>query len=148
MAMPAILFDISLFRTPDDRKRSQRAVLWLLEALTQINVLWIRDHPETPALYESSVIYKPDPIGLELWQDIPTLLERGTGDCDDLACYRAGELRAAGINVRPYLKWRAEPTGYIYHAVLMWPDGRVEDPSLAMGMADGMMFNRPMFVAP
>lgn len=146
MAMPAITFDVFLFRTPEDRKRSQRCVLWLMEALTQINVTWIKSHPDTPPLYEAGIVYEAEPPGQEVWQDVPTLIERRKGDCEDLACYRAAELRAAGINVRPYIKWRKEGDGYVYHAVLMWPDGRVEDPSLALGMADGMMFNRPMFI--
>lgn len=146
MAMPPILFDVHLFRSPEDRKRSQRCVLWLMEALTQINVMWIKTHPNTPELYSTPIHYEPEPPNQEVWQDIPTLLERGKGDCEDLACYRAGELRAAGINVRPYIKWRKEGESYVYHAVVMWPDGRVEDPSLALGMHEGMMFNRPMFV--
>jgi hypothetical protein len=32
-----------------------------------------------------------------------------------------------------------------YHAIVGWPDGRLEDPSLALGMYQGMMPRRPIF---
>ena len=53
-----ILFDVRLFETEDGRKRSQKGLLWLLEALAQWNEIYLRAHPETPRLYQSGVIYK------------------------------------------------------------------------------------------
>lgn len=144
MAMPSIVFNIHLFRTPDDRPRSQRVLLWLMEALTQANLLWLREHPDAPLLYSTDVTYLAE-TGEE-WRDIPTLLEIGNGDCEDLACWRAAELRKAGINARPYIKWRKEGASYIYHATVRHPDGKIEDAALAMGMVDGRMFRKPMFV--
>ena len=40
-----------------------------------------------------------------------------------------------GIKAMPYAKWRRGPQGqYHYHAILQLPDGRLEDPSLVLGM--------------
>lgn len=128
--------------------RSRRQLLWVLECLTQINVLWLRQHPETPLLYSSGVVYKPDMPG-EIFRDIPNILEAGFGDCDCLSCYRTAELRNIGIMARSFIKWRLnDKGGWTYHALTAWPDGRIEDPSLALGMHDGRMFNRPVFVPP
>ncbi len=40
-----------------------------------------------------------------------------------------------GIRAKPYAKWRRGPKGnYHYHALVLLPDGRIEDPSLVLGM--------------
>lgn len=40
-----------------------------------------------------------------------------------------------GIRAKPYAKWRRGPRGnYHYHALVHLPDGRLEDPSLVLGM--------------
>ena len=48
----------------------------------------------------------------------------------------AGWRRASGgIRAKPFAKWRRGPTGnYHYHALTYLPDGRLEDPSLVLGM--------------
>src|SRR3990172_1686876 len=40
-----------------------------------------------------------------------------------------------GIKAKPFAKWRRKPDGtYGYHALVLLPDGRLEDPSLTLGM--------------
>lgn len=40
-----------------------------------------------------------------------------------------------GVKAKPFAKWRRGPQGnYHYHALLLLPDGRLEDPSLVLGM--------------
>ena len=74
-------------------------------------------------------------FGGERFRDIGVLLERGSGDCDNVACWRVAELRQGGIRARPYLKWRTNDNGgTTYHALVIWPDGSSEDPSLLLGM--------------
>jgi len=42
---------------------------------------------------------------------------------------------AGGIRAKPFAKWRRGPKGnYHYHALVYLPDGRLEDPSLVLGM--------------
>lgn len=73
--------------------------------------------------------------GVEIFRDIPTLFRRGSGDCDNLAAARVAELWAAGISASPYLTSRPnESGGRTYHALVLWPDGTSEDPSLILGM--------------
>lgn len=68
-------------------------------------------------------------------------------NCEDLACWRVAELReapfhfkngrkvAGGVKAKPFAKWRRAPTGaFHYHALVLRPDGNLEDPSLTLGM--------------
>lgn len=149
MSMPPIQMCVSLFddRSDETRRRSQKSILWLMEALVKCNELWILTHPDTPKLYESDVVYAPE-FGEEHWQDIPHIISAGEGDCEDLACWRIAELRQiAGIKAHPKISWRELGGGLRYHALVRYPDGRTEDPSLALGM-HGEITRRPMFVTP
>ncbi len=149
MALGPIIFKLRLFEEPQDRRRSETVLLWLLEALVRINLTWLRAHPETPLLYHSPVRYEFDARFPDAWKDIPTIMEDGQGDCEDIACWRIAELIHAGIRgVRPYLRWRKRSDNhYTYHVLVYLPDGRIEDPSLALGMA-GPAPRKPIFVDP
>jgi hypothetical protein len=47
-----------------------------------------------------------------------------------------------GIRAKPYAKWRRGPGGnYHYHALVLLPDGRLEDPSLVLGMGREKAFD-------
>ena len=147
MGMPPIIFDVEIFSGSElSRKRSQKCLLWLLEALCKINELWLDSHPSTPKIYKAPVRYVAEEK-TEHWQDIPHIIEAGMGDCEDLACWRVAELRhVAGIRARPFITWRKSGKGSLrYHALVKWPDGRIEDPSLALGMR-GEMKRKPVFV--
>ena len=101
-----------------------------------------------PLLYRAGVHYEREPAGQEIWPDIPSILEQVRGvntvgkykglsaDCEDLACWRTAELREVDrIKAKPFAKWRHGKTGeYRYHALTLLPDGRLEDPSLTLGM--------------
>jgi len=104
-----------------------------------------------PPLYASGVVYAEDPAGREDWRDVYSVLEKGTGDCDNLVCWRVAELRVAGIAAEPVIKWQhltqdtavglgypssfVPPEGlWLVHCCVRWPDGHVEDPSKLLGM--------------
>lgn len=55
--MPTVLFEISLFSPGDDKPDAERDLSWLLEALTQRNMGYLRNNPNTPHLYRSGVKY-------------------------------------------------------------------------------------------
>ncbi len=132
-----------------------------LEGLTQIDEWqlrrWLRqaelglasDVP--PPLYTSGVRYKEEAPGREDWLDVRRVLEQGHADCEDLAAWRTAELRVAGHDVEPVIKWQWIPRemmlaqGYpanklpgrgvwMVHCEVRWPDGRIEDPSKILGM--------------
>ena len=79
-----------------------------------------------PALYESGVVYRRE-RGSENWQSAAELIQSGSGDCEDLAAYRAAELREFEDDWARVAIIRT-PRGS-FHAVVEHEDGTIEDPS-------------------
>jgi hypothetical protein len=131
-----VTFVVDLFKGPEEQELSHNALLLLLDTLTQININFLKAHPETPNLYDAGVRYQEEPPGREDWQDIPSTLALKNGDCEDLSCWRAAELRVRhGIAAKPTFIWKMRPSGgYLYHIQVEYPDGRIEDPSRRLGM--------------
>ncbi len=103
----------------------------LLAALQLSNEEWLRAHPRAPGIYRSGVRYRREDDAEE-WLTIPEVLRRGVGDCEDLAAWRAAELRVRhGVNARAVAK-RIRPG--LIHIVVAMGDGTYEDPSHALGM--------------
>lgn len=123
-----------------DQSRSQEILELWLETLVQTAEKMIRWF-DLPRLYESGIRYKPEPLGQENWQDPMVTLKLGTGDCEDLATYRAAELRVRDkVPARCIYTWRRLPNGVVmYHIKVEYTDaaGRriEEDPSRRLGMA-------------
>lgn len=135
--MYRVTFVSALFSSRRMAEQSGAVLSVMLEALTQIDELWLRAHPETPALYSSGVRYQPEPLGQENWQDVATTLGRRVGDCEDLATWRAAELRVReGIPARAVFRSRFLPVPKLtlYHILVQYPDGTIEDPSKRLGM--------------
>jgi len=117
-----------------------------LQTLVAINKWQLRQN-NYPLLYKSGIYYKTEPPAVE-WHDIPTLLRQGFGDCKDLVAYRAAELKHYyNIDVKPCIKYKdvkypmIDANGYPYdqnviliHVMVLWPDGKIEDPSAILGM--------------
>lgn len=85
---------------------------------------------ELPALYESGVVYRRELPGDEFWQsglDVLGVESRRSGDCEDLAAYRAAELRYFdGEDASVHII--RTPRGS-FHAIVKRGDGSLEDPS-------------------
>lgn len=108
-----------------------RAVEAALEGLAELST---EEHRTTrlPPLYTSGVRYERE-RGTENWLTPAEVLAAGKGDCEDLAAYRVGELRASGAD--PLARIVIERTGpRTLHAVVRRGDGQLEDPSRALGM--------------
>lgn len=111
------------------------ALTHLLEALVAVNVVWLREHPSAPWLYQSGVRYKDEPPGQDDWQDIPETLARGNGDCEDLACWRLAELRTrTSEDVLPHVTRTILGPRTVYHIAVRRRTGGIEDPSRVLGM--------------
>ncbi len=111
-----------LFEPTEDHVLSQNKLLYAMEGMVRANQDYLRAHPETPLLYNSKVIYQREPPGKEEWCDIPTILEAGWGDCEDLAGWLVAELRERfKIPSRPFLRFRKSGGEYHYHALLILP---------------------------
>lgn len=133
--MPSLRFVMSAW--------DAQTVVDLLNGLVRHNEACLRRAPR-PLLYDSHVVYRQEPPGAEDMIDVDAVLAAGWGDCEDLAAWRAAELRVRG---RP--AWDGQPgqvqanlflrdfNGHDYHAVVeVLVDGQriVEDPSALLGM--------------
>jgi hypothetical protein len=104
----------------------------LVRALTALNVVYLREHPETPLLKESGVRYQTQPHGCERFLTVPAVLAAGNGDCDQLAPWRAAELRVRhGIKALPEVRRMSKN---LWHVFVRRPDGTAEDISAHLGM--------------
>lgn len=86
---------------------------------------------QVPALYESGVVYRREPPGREWWEtalDLLSVASHRSGDCEDLAAYRAAELRHTGEDPGARVAIVETPRGS-YHAIVEHGDGSYEDPS-------------------
>ena len=140
-------------------------LVFMLEGLIKLNEWHLRRNqkraqlglePLIPPLYSSGIYYQEDKPGREDWRDAPAILDRfhktGAGcDCDQLICWRVAELRVAGMQADPVIKWQhlsqadAARAGYssefvpadglwLVHCCVRFPDGSVEDTSKNLGM--------------
>lgn len=118
----------------------------LLASLLEIDMAFLREHPETPPLYASGVRYRKS----RAFRDIPSTIRARFGSCEDLAPWRCAELRNegedAGIPERrlPLLniQWTEARRGKRrrFHVRVAHLDRRgdvasYEDPSVVLGMA-------------
>jgi hypothetical protein len=127
-------FQLRAFDTLTESARLD-ALAHLLEALTLVNVAWLREQTGAPWLYESGVRYEEEPPGRDEWQDIPETIKRREGDCEDLACWRLAELRVRSLeDARPFVKCTVYGPRTVYHVAVRRSDGRIEDPSRVLGM--------------
>lgn len=109
-----------------------RALNIFVRTLCAYNVLWLRRNPRTPNIYQSGVRYEQMPAGVEEFKPIPMVLKAGRADCDQLAPWRAAELRVRhGIKALPEVKQMGSS---LFHVYVRYPDGRVEDVSARLGM--------------
>jgi hypothetical protein len=105
-----------------------------LEAVTRLNESMLQNgdippfDPDDPG-----VQWRPENFGDEHFDNAQTVLQRGWGDCDDLAPWRAASLRQSGEDPGAYA--RVVTSGpNTYHAIVQRSDGQIDDPSVAAGM--------------
>lgn len=159
------LVHLSLPDTDTDDPAHFAPLQLLLEGLTLVNQWHIArnakrvakglDEGFIPPIYLAGALgmvrYREEEPGHEDWLDVLAVLRQGHADCEDLAAWRAAELRAAGIACEPVLRWQWIPRemmikqGYppaklpekgvwMVHCVVRFPDGTIEDPSKILGM--------------
>jgi hypothetical protein len=86
-----------------------------------------------PPLYESGVRYLREPRGQENWQTCHETLKKQSGDCEDLAAWRAAELRVSGRDPGAVAIIKRVRPGLI-HCLVRRGNGSLEDPSKVLGM--------------
>ena len=133
--MERITFRLGLFSGEADRPRSELVLRVLLTALVADNYTLLRAYGRAfPPIYLSGVHYRMEPPPAEEWKNLRAVLEDGHGDCEDLACWRVAELRAAGFWARPTIRYRMQGRLSVYHILVERPGGVIEDPSRLLGM--------------
>lgn len=101
-----------------------------LEGLTRVNERLLSGGA-FPPLYSAGVRYRTEPR--EVWRHAADVLGEGWGDCEDLAAWRAAELRVSGEDPDAAVAtYKSAPRRY--HAVVLRGDGSIEDPSRQLGM--------------
>lgn len=129
-----VTFELGAFNDVTSGELLKSYLEILVNTLFELNVRYLREHPETPLLYRSGVFYLEEPKQKEYWRDIPMVLLYGEGDCEDLAAWRAAELVVRNnINARPYVTYEDTPNEILFHVAVMTPQG-IEDPSSILGM--------------
>lgn len=103
-----------------------------LEGLVRVDGEILKDAKgRVSPLYEAGVRYRRETPGREDWRNVEEVRAAGVGDCEDLAAWRAAELRFQGEPARAV----AVPSGPgKWHAVVRRADGSLEDPSRKLGM--------------
>jgi hypothetical protein len=119
-----------------DRHVSEGVLNAGLEAVTRVNEALIKEGsaPTFSEAIKRGVRWQPEPPGQESFDHALKVVGRGWGDCDDLAPYRAGSLRASGQD--PNAKSVVYKSGPgRWHAIVQRGNGVLEDPSRTAGMA-------------
>jgi hypothetical protein len=109
----------------------------LLEVLIAENIAHLRARPETPWLYRAGVVYQKEPDDRDDWLDIPEVQLQGMGDCEDLSAWRIAELRVRDQEMAiPHVTIATQGSRVLYHVTVRRANGRIEDPSRALGMRE------------
>lgn len=148
--MYRITFVSSLF-SPDGANRlvSHATLQLLLDTLMRANMLIMKSEARPlPLLYQSGVRYQAEPRGVEDWRDCIEVVKRMRADCEDLAAYRAAELRVRhGMNARPRFKFWQDPNNLEqrYHCVVQYslPMGGFTTPQHAKNVSPGIWEEDP-----
>lgn len=99
-----------------------------LAGLTAMDLAYV---PELPPLYEAGVRYRRE--APDTWSTADIVYARGFGDCEDLAAWRAAELRITGEDPAATADlYEVAPRKW--HAIVLRGDGTIEDPSKVLGM--------------
>lgn len=110
-------------------------IMPFLEALIKANTVYLKANPGTPSILDpvSGVRYQRE-RGTEVWRDIPSILLHRGGDCEDLACALAAELRCKGLPARVVLTAITRQSGgRLFHVKVAVGSRRI-DPSKMLGM--------------
>jgi hypothetical protein len=83
-----------------------------------------------PNPFSAPPFSKPNPFSAS-----PSSKSNPFDEASGIATWPGWKRVEGGIKAKPFAKWRRGPTGnYHYHALTYLPDGRLEDPSLVLGM--------------
>lgn len=144
--MRPMILRTRIFQDGWTREQSERALDLLLELLTQLDLIYLTAHPETPRLYDSGVRYYHDGRGsaaglVDEYLTVDEALSEGVADCKSLAAWLAAEYRVSGRDpgarcTKKFVEVDDPDVGrlLLYHVLTLRSDGTIEDPSRVLGM--------------
>lgn len=118
-------------------RAKERCIEALANGLALVNLEFLNEHPHTPPLYNSGIRYCDDGgARYDEWCDIPTVLNRGCGDCDDLVPWRLAELwREGHQNAEAMaIEQQLKNGDTLFHLIIRVNGNQTEDPSQLLGM--------------
>jgi hypothetical protein len=99
-------------------------------------------HYERKAPWDSKKTEVADPNYPPI-ANLPTVPGTPLSGAAEADVWRGWKRVEGGIRAKPFAKWRRGPSGnYHYHALVYLPDGRLEDPSLVLGMGREEEFHK------
>jgi hypothetical protein len=119
-----------VFHAGVNPEHNAKALRRLLDLMVQLNLDYLRDHPDTPDLYRSGVVY----ARTCWWEPIPAFYERKKADCKSLAPARSAFRIRAGYKSRPVFRYNAQ--GQLYHILCEDSELGFDDPSKVLGMGN------------
>lgn len=119
-------------------RAKERCAEAVANALGAIDVEYLNEHPNTPGIYESGVYYCDSGMTrIDDWNDIPTMLRKGCGNCTALTGWRLAELWRQGVmNAEAHAVYQPLDNGdELYHLLIRYVgSSQFEDPSARLGM--------------
>jgi len=139
----------SFFNTLSSQTDDDKALRILLDALTEINTVYLEFHPNTPSLYPRGAqpVYTGGPVfyaRTQIWDPIPALYRRGYGDCKSLSAALIADYRRKHIEAYPVFRWvrTTDPNrkGETNYHILVQTAKGFEDPSKVLGMGRNALY--------
>lgn len=129
------------FNPQSTQVEDSRVLRILLEALIDIDRIYLRTRPTTPHLYDGHVVYGRTRV----WDPISALYRRGYGDCKSLSAAMIAQYRNAGVEAEPVFRWVDAQRANLskgntnYHILVQTAKG-FEDPSKVLGMGRDSLY--------
>ena len=121
------------------KRSKERCIEAIANGLALVNVEYLNARPDTPPLYQSGVYYCDDRKfkSRDPWNDIPTTLEKGCGNCTALVAWRLAELWRQGIDdaEADAIHQKLSNGNTLFHLRIRYANGHIEDPSQQLGMS-------------
>lgn len=129
-----VVWTLPQFSSDCSKEENAEALAALLDCLVGLNLSYLKygRSARIPILYESGVYYERT----DIWDTLPSLYQRGYGDCKSLTAAYIAQLTAQGVECAPVFRFipRTDGSGYMdFHILVQTAEG-FEDPSKVLGM--------------
>lgn len=110
-----------------------------LASVVILNMATLKAEPRFPLLYQSGVVFRNEPRGVETFIDCVECLKQGWGDCAHVAAWKVAEYNVRyGLCARLCISWKRYPQHglRLFHVMVRLPDGRIENVTRILTMLE------------